>query len=63
MRHSAVVMANTEEEALKLAADYKGPGSDRVLFGSVGDWEAPDAYELSLPKGWKIVQEEPERAG
>jgi len=56
-------MANTEEEALKLAADYKGPGSDHVLFGSVGDWEAPDAYELSLPKGWKIVQEEPERAG
>jgi len=55
VRHSAVVMARTKKEALGLAAKvHEGVPSDLVLFGFVGDWEAPEAHELKLPKGWRI---------
>lgn len=55
VRHSAVVMAGTKKEAIGLAA--KVSDDDRVLFGSVGDWEGPEAYELKLPKGWRISKD------
>jgi hypothetical protein len=55
VRHSAVVMARTKKEAIGLAA--KVSDDDRVLFGSVGDWEAPEAHELKLPNGWKIIKD------
>jgi hypothetical protein len=55
VRHSAVVMARTKREAIGLAA--KVSDDDRVLFGSVGDWEVLEAYELKLPKGWRIVKD------
>jgi len=52
-------MADTETEAVKLAGEDRGDaGSDRVLYGSVGTWEAADAYELRLPKGWKLIQQD-----
>ena len=57
LRHSAVVMARTEKESIELVTKVNGGvEDDRVLFGSVGDWESPNAEELKLPKGWKIIQ-------
>lgn len=59
VRHSAVVMASTKKESIELATRVHGAvEDDHVLFGSVGSWEAPDAHELKLPKGWKIIQDE-----
>ncbi len=58
VRHSAVVMARTKKEAIRMAAKVREDvPSDHVLFGSVADWEAPEAYELKLPKGWRIIQD------
>ena len=58
VRHSAVVMASTEKESIEFASRvHGGVEDDRVLFGSVGDWEEPTAEELKLPKGWKIIQD------
>ncbi len=54
VRHSAVVLAETEQEAVKLAAsdDEK---SDQVLYGHVDGWEAPEAQELKLPSGYRLT--------
>jgi len=51
-------MASTEKESIEFASRvHGGVEDDRVLFGSVGDWEEPTAEELKLPKGWKIIQD------
>ena len=61
IRHSAVVIANDGEEAIKLATEAHNSNDDeknhdpRVLYGSVGDWEIPTAFELMLPRGYQIV--------
>jgi len=53
-------MASSKKEAVKLATrKHEGVSIDEVLFGSVGDWEAPSAYELKLPKGYRIIEERP----
>ena len=57
IRHSAVVMAPSQKEAVGLAARaYEKGRAPGVLFGSVGDWEAPVVHELKLPKGFQIVE-------
>jgi hypothetical protein len=57
IRHSAVVLANGEKQAVELATKaHSGVKIDAVLFGSVGEWEVPSAHELKLPKGYRIVQ-------
>jgi hypothetical protein len=58
IRHSAVVIAATEQEAVNLATDAGGSGKDNpmVLFGRVGEWESPKAIELKLPKGVGLVE-------
>jgi len=45
LRHRAVVFAETPEEAVAQAIER----------GLVGDWEAPEAIEVPLPKGYRIV--------
>jgi hypothetical protein len=58
IRHKAVVLAKDEEEAIKLAAEAsRTEESPNVMCGSVGAWEAPEAYELKLPKGYRLVAE------
>ena len=58
VRHSAVVIANTEKQAIELATKaHEGGTIDEVLFGSVGEWEVPTAYELKLPRGIRLVAE------
>lgn len=58
VRHSAVVMANSPKEAIELATRaHGGVRADEVLFGSVGEWEAPTAHELKLPKGYRLIEE------
>lgn len=58
IRHSAVVMANGQKEAIEFATKAHGGKRTRgVLFGSVGDWEVPTAYELKFPKGYRLVEE------
>lgn len=44
-RHQAVVFAKTSEAAVAQAIER----------GLVGDWEAPEAIEVPLPKGYRIV--------
>jgi hypothetical protein len=63
IRHSAVVMANNQKEAIELATKAHGEksGVTGVLFGSVGDWEVLTACELKLPEGYRIVEEKKER--
>jgi len=58
VRHSAVVVATSEEEATKLAiaASSLGKGDDRVLIGGVGEWESPKATELRLPRGYALIE-------
>jgi hypothetical protein len=61
IRHSAVVLAADEREAIKLATEAHGSEKKdpRVLFGSVGDWETfgdKSAIELRLPKGYTITK-------
>jgi hypothetical protein len=45
LRHQAVVFAKTPEEAV----------AQVIERGLVGDWEAPEAIEVPLPKGYRIV--------
>lgn len=62
IRHSAVVMATTQKEAVELAGRaYEKEQVIGVLYGSVGDWEAPVVHELKLPKGFRIVEEKKNR--
>ncbi len=58
VRHSAVVLAASEEEAVRLAnaASSSEERDARVLFGYVGDWESPGATELKLPAGFELVE-------
>jgi hypothetical protein len=58
VRHSAVVIAVSEEEAVRLAIEAArlGKGDAKVLFGEVGEWESPRAIELKLPKGLELVE-------
>ena len=57
IRHNAIVLANNSEEAISLATigDKEDP---RVLFGSVGSWEAPEAHEIKLPSDYRLVKNE-----
>lgn len=57
VRHSAVVLASSSQEAVKLAVGVsRAAKSDPyVLYGSVGDWEVPEAHELKLPSGCQLV--------
>ncbi len=57
VRHSAVVLASSSQDAVKLAAGVsRAAKSDPyVLYGSVGDWEVPEALELTLPSGCQLV--------
>lgn len=59
IRHSAVVLARDEKEAVQLAseASREEKADPRVLYGYVGDWEVPGAHELILPKGYRLVTE------
>jgi hypothetical protein len=43
IRHSAVIFAETPEEAIAQAEEQ----------GLVGDWESPEAIEVSLPRGYR----------
>jgi len=45
IRHNAVIFAETQEEAIAQAAEK----------GLVGDWESPEAIEVPLPKGYRII--------
>lgn len=45
LRHQAVIFAETPEEAVAQAVEW----------GLVGDWEAPEAIEALLPKGYRII--------
>jgi hypothetical protein len=45
LRHQAVIFAETPEEAVAQAIER----------GLVGDWEAPEAIEVPLPKGYRII--------
>ena len=57
IRHSAVVIANNQKEAIELATKAHGGKRARgALFGSVGEWEVPTAHELKLPKGYRLVE-------
>ena len=58
IRHSAVVVAMSEEEAVKLAvaASSLGEGDARVLFGGVDEWESAKAIELKLPRGYELIE-------
>jgi hypothetical protein len=44
IRHQAVVFAFSSEEAVAQAVER----------GLVGDWEAPDAVEVALPRGYRL---------
>ncbi len=56
VRHSAVVLAGSKKEAIKLAISASGRGrsDERVLYGFVGKWEIPEARELKLPREYLI---------
>ncbi len=61
LRHSAIVLAENEKQAIKLATQAHGNEKvdPRVLFGSVGDWEIfgeRAAVKLKLPKGYVITR-------
>lgn len=45
IRHSGVVIAKTPEEAIVQAIEQD----------LVGDWEMPQATEVALPKGYRII--------
>ncbi|MDP2841775.1 MAG: hypothetical protein Q8O17_05855 [Candidatus Methanoperedens sp.] len=45
IRHDAVIFAETPEEAIARAVEQD----------LVGDWEMPEAFEVPLPKGFRIV--------
>jgi hypothetical protein len=57
IRHSAVVLAASEEEAVRLATTNSSETANpAVLFGGVDGWEFPKATELRLPSGYALVQ-------
>jgi hypothetical protein len=45
IRHSAVIFAETPEEAIAQAVEQS----------LVGDWEMPEAIEVPPPKGYRII--------
>ena len=45
VRHSAVIFAETPDEAIAQAAEQ----------GLVGEWEVPEALEVPPPKGYQII--------
>jgi hypothetical protein len=45
IRHSTVVFAETADEAVQQA----------IAQGLIGDWEVPEAVEVPLPRGYRIV--------
>ena len=47
IRHSGVVFAETPDDAVKQAVEQK----------LIGDWEMPQATEIALPKGYRIVRD------
>ncbi len=47
IRHSGVVFAETPEKAI----------SNAIEDDLVGDWEMPQATEVPIPKGYKIVKD------
>jgi len=55
------VIAEDGAEAVKLAEEAHGAedgkADQRVLYGSVGDWEVPQAIELVLPQGYQITRQ------
>ena len=57
IRHNAIVFALNKEEAIRLAieASNSDKPDPQILYGYVGDWESPEAYELKLPKNYKVV--------
>ncbi|MBI2583604.1 MAG: hypothetical protein HYW25_02965 [Candidatus Aenigmarchaeota archaeon] len=59
IRHNAIVLAKDGDEAVSLAirASESEDKDPNVLFGSVGSWESPDAHELKLPDGYRLVNE------
>ena len=60
IRHSAVVLASTKGEAVRLAIAASRPeeADRRVLYGHVDEWEGPGARELKLPRGYRLVATE-----
>jgi len=57
VRHSAVVLAESKSEAVRLAIAASKPAEAniRVLCGHVDEWEGPSARELKLPKGYRLI--------
>ena len=55
IRHSAVVIANDEAEAVKLAEEAhgaeEGEADPRVIYGSVGDWEVAQSLRTRATQG------------
>ena len=55
IRHHAVVVVSDEKEAVELAERAHGADDDkidpRVLFGSAGDWEDPEAIGAQTSEG------------
>ena len=47
VRHDAVIFAETPEEAIAQAVEQD----------LVGDWEMPEAFEVVLPRGYRIVSD------
>jgi hypothetical protein len=45
IRHNAVIFAKTQEEAI----------AEAVEQDLVGNWEMPEAQEVPLPKGYRII--------
>ncbi len=45
VRHNAVIFAENPEEAIAQAAEQN----------LVGDWEGPEAIEVPLPRGYRIL--------
>ena len=55
------MISDDGKEAVKLAGEAHGAedgkADPRVLYGSVGDWEVPQAIELVLPDGYQITKQ------
>ncbi len=45
IRHDAVIFAETPEEAIAQAVEQD----------LVSDWEMPEAFEVPLPRGFRII--------
>ncbi len=45
IRHNAVIFAETSQEAIAQAAEHD----------LVGEWESPEAIEVPLPSGYRIL--------